>query len=57
MSKKEIKQTAQDNLMSSMQAAFCADELTNAARDEMDKQMKRVERLFGYESGSWSRGA
>ncbi len=54
MAKKQIKERAQDELMHAMQAAF--NELTpNELRDEMDKQMERIEKLFGYEAGSWAR--
>jgi hypothetical protein len=62
MTKTELKQKAQHELMSAMQAAFysiadnyddeTAAELTAAA----DDQMKRVEKLFGYVPGSWARG-
>ena len=55
-SKKEIKPQAQDELMSAMQTAFKGS-IDPEVRKEMDRQMKRVEKLFGYTQGSWHRGA
>jgi len=62
MTKTEIKHTAQDTLMSAMQTAFAgmAEENPEDIEDimeEMSKQFARVEKLFGYDTGSWSRGA
>lgn len=61
MSKRaEVKQEAQDLLMQAMQVAFngiYTDLDEDAVREEMDKQMRRVEKLFGYQEGSWNRGA
>lgn len=59
------KQTAQENLLSAMQVAFDRlDEETasmkesdkKALRNTMSKQMARVEKLFGFEPYSFSRG-
>jgi len=55
-SKKEIKELAQDELMHSLANAFYGDDAKDkAVFAEMDKQMKRIEKLFGYKPGSWSR--
>ena len=56
-SKKQIKETAQDALLSALQQAF----ESSAAEDEavfaeMDKQFARIEKTFGYKPGSWTRG-
>lgn len=63
MTKTELKQVAQDQLMNAMQVAFSYvhdNEEEGIERDiliaEMDKQMSRVEKLFGYEPGSFTRG-
>ena len=63
MTKTEIKQKAQDELMSAMQTAFVAylertwrQETSEDLVAEMSRQMARVEKLFGYELGSWQRG-
>jgi hypothetical protein len=64
MTKTELKQEAQDALMQSMTAAFYAindnDDMTEEQREALyaaaDEQMRRVEKLFGYEPGSWLRG-
>lgn len=64
MTKTEIKQEAQDELLSGMISAFYANadhsgrtpeekELIYAA---LDTQMKRVEKLFGITPGSSARG-
>ena len=53
--KKDIKEEAQDELMSAMQVAF--NNVSNReVVKEMDRQFKRVEKLFGYNMGSWNRG-
>ena len=67
-----IKEKAQAHLMTGMQAAFnqvpdlfssCFEapdcyspEEMQEVLTEMDKQMRRVEKLFGYTPGSWGRG-
>ncbi len=59
MTRTEQKQQAQNNLMSAMQIAFARayDEKDSAdSIAEMSRQMERVEKLFGYEPGSWARG-
>jgi hypothetical protein len=56
-----LKMVAQENLLSAIQIAFerIAD-VPEPRREElrvaMDKQMRRVEKLFGYVPGSWQRG-
>ena len=63
------KKLAQDRLMTAMQIAFENDSvwddfdehgrtlpINEETRNEMDKQMTRVEKLFGYTQGSWTRG-
>lgn len=59
-----IKEEAQSRLMSAMQVAFDALEDSSLLprdkdnlREAMSGQMARVERIFGYAPGSWSRGA
>ena len=66
MTRTQIKRCAQDELMGAMRAAFThvfenvpysysqSDAETVIA--EMDVQMARTERLFGYVPGSWARG-
>ena len=57
--RKETKQQAQAELMSTMQIAFAGIPKNPAEADvtaEMSRQMERVEKLFGYEPGSWVRG-
>ena len=62
MTKTEIKQTAQEELLSAMGVAFhrleeaFAMEKRKEIRDEMSKQMARVEKLFGYKPNSFLRG-
>ncbi len=53
MSKKQIKETARDNLMHAMMAAFYSEELSDELRDEMHNQVNRIESLFGFEKDSW----
>lgn len=61
------KRKAQDELMGSMQVAFnwhesghTSDRMTEREKtlvwEQMDKQMARIEKLFGYTVGSWTRG-
>lgn len=55
MTKRKLKHNAQDRLMGFMALAFCDledEDLTLA----MDQQMRRVEKLFGYDLGSFVRG-
>ena len=59
MTRKETKHQAQAELMSAMQIAFERTPKNPAEADvtaEMSRQMERVEKLFGYEPGSWVRG-
>lgn len=64
MTKTEIKHKAQDELLHGMQTAFArmADDISlsgeelDLLRIEADKQMSRVEKMFGYEPGSFYRG-
>ena len=62
MTKTEIKQDAQDRLMDALQVAFYtlsdADgvDQSDAIAEEMNKQMARIEKLFGYTPNSWGRG-
>ena len=56
----ELKQLAQEKLMQGAQTAFAcldpdADE-SEELRAEMDAQMTRIEKLFGYNPGSFGRG-
>ena len=58
-SRKDIKEEAQDMLMHSVRLAFNKENPYNTTDQEviaeMDKQMRRIEKLFGYETGSWKR--
>ena len=56
MTSKEIKQQSQDALLQSMTLAFYETDMTDKQRSVMSKQLERVEKLFGYTAGSWSRG-
>lgn len=63
----QITASAQDRLMSAMQTAFDHFGATVVAEGpdddqalelaELDKQFRRVEKLFGYVPGSYSRGS
>lgn len=63
------KQVAQGELLRGMQVAFVRlmdggsaniDAMTAREKDlvwdQMNKQMSRIEKLFGFEPGSWQRG-
>jgi hypothetical protein len=54
MTKKQIKEQAQDAIMETAQTAFRSE--NSQLHKEMDKQFKRIEKLFGYDPGSWNRG-
>ena len=54
--KKQIKENAQNELTCAMQTAFCELLLSEADKAEMSKQMARVEKLFGYNPYSFTRG-
>ena len=56
MAKTEIKQEAQKELLSSMQVAFNNINHGSDVWAEADRQMRRVEKMFGYVEGSWERG-
>ncbi len=53
--KTQIKQNAQDELMSAMQIAFANKQHSDELVAEISRQMERVEKLFGYKPGSWAR--
>lgn len=58
--RQEIKEAAQDKIMQGIQGAFslASDEGDDEkVVKEMDKQFKRIEKMFGYDIGSWNRGA
>ncbi len=59
--KAEIRDKAQDRLMDALGVAFSRlydeePEHMEEIKEAMDAQMKRIERLFGYDPGSWARG-
>lgn len=56
MNRTERKQEAQDQLLHGMQVAFARNEDDEELREIMSKQMERVEKMFGYEPGSFTRG-
>lgn len=64
MTKRELKMVAQDRILTAISGAFYSvsdDPDLNAKDreaviDELDRQFRRVEKLFGYEPGSWLRG-
>ena len=58
-SRTQIKENAQNDLMIAMQTAFSYLDGYGTDSPEwiaMDKQFRRVEKLFGYQEGSWNRG-
>ena len=55
MTATETKYAVQSELMSAMQLAF-TDLEAGDAWDAMDAQFRRVEKLLGYDPGSWHRG-
>jgi hypothetical protein len=60
--RQRIRENAQAALLSAMQVAFDrlrerGAVLTDPDMAEMDKQFRRVEKLFGYIPGSWARGS
>lgn len=67
MTRKQLKHRAQNMLMQYGQTAFNAvweysdcEDLSDDEKEilikELDKQFTRIEVLFGYEKGSWTRG-
>lgn len=58
LTNKEIKEKAQDELISGMQAAFSQlpDDAPRELRNMMSDQFARIEKLFGYEAYSNPRG-
>jgi hypothetical protein len=62
MTKTEAKHKAQNDLMQAMQAAFnhipenYSEEDAEILKEEASKQMARIEKMFGYEEYSWTRG-
>ena len=51
MTRKDIKEQAQDHLLFGLRTAFATldgDEDLPEVREEMSKQMARIEKLFGY---------
>ena len=59
MSKRELKEQAQDELIAGLRASFSTlpDEAPQELRNAMSDQFARIERLFGYEPYSNGRGA
>ncbi len=65
MKKQSAKETAQDELMHAMQGAL--DNLRDKEEGDpsenaliaahAEKQFRRIEKMFGYQHGSWSAGA
>lgn len=62
MTKTEVKYAAQKALMQGMQTAFSTlreeypEEEQQALQKAAREQMELVEKLFGYDVGSWVRG-
>lgn len=58
MTNKEMKEKAQDELISGMQAAFSQlpDDTSSEFRNMMSDQFARIEKLFGYEAYRNPRG-
>jgi hypothetical protein len=52
MATKILKQQMQDRLMDRMRTALY-DIDTQKEKDEMEKQFRRIEKMFGYNEGSW----
>ena len=63
MTKTELKKWAQDEILDVISHAFYrnedSDELTNEEKTEraeaLDKQMRRIEKMYEYAPGSWGR--
>jgi len=57
-SKKQVKHEAQDAIMQAVSSATMRlqdmDESSPELEAEIRKQVNRIERLFGYEVGSWT---
>ena len=56
---KMLREDMQNSLMSAMQVAFAGfgeHEVNSPEWIMLDKQFRRVEKLFGYQEGSWGRG-
>ena len=52
------RQSAQSELLTHMMVAFCeTEELTQQQQNQLEKQARRVEALFGFVPGSFQRGA
>lgn len=57
MTSKERKQKARFQLLAAIQTAFSDyNNHSEEMKEEMSKQMERVEKMFGYVPGSWQRG-
>ena len=58
MTKTELKQEAQKELLSRMALAFDTvyEDKSPELLEEMDKQMRRAEKMFGWVEGSFQRG-
>ena len=55
--KGNIKREAQREIMYMAQLVFgnSVEDYTDEMKAEMDKQFRRMEKLFNYEPGSWAR--
>ena len=56
LTKTERRQDAQKTILACIQGVFYSEDLTQEERQELSKQMARIEKLFGYEANSWVRG-
>ena len=59
LTRTEIKEEAQDQLLYGLRVAFtsaCMDGKSDEILAEMNKQFVRIEKMFGYEPSSNSRG-
>ena len=60
MGKTNLKHAAQDQIMTAAQVAF--NYALDAGKDaefmaELERQFQRLEKFYGYDIGSWARGA
>ena len=58
--KQTPKQVAQAAILSCAQVVFDAyhsESMSKREKEQLDKQFRRIEKMFGYIEGSWHRGS
>ena len=53
MSRTEIREAAQDEMIGVLLTSIEYSQSSQEVREEMVKQFRRVEKLFGYDKDSW----